>query len=218
MSLETSPPGVPRERADARRNRQLLLEAAASCVAEKGTSVAALDIAEHAGVSVATLYRRFTSKEALIEQVLLDLLDRLNAVAARALADRGAWDGLSGFIVAFARMNKDNHGLSEALGSQGTEALAASQRQLRVAIRDLTSRARLEGVLREDVTWQDLAFVPKAILLDRECIGLTAGEQEWERCLTLMLDGLRTPSPTPLPGSGPTASLAGAEEVNGGGV
>jgi AcrR family transcriptional regulator len=204
MGVDTSSPGAPRERADARRNRQLLLEAAASCVAEKGAAVAALDIAEHAGVSVATLYRRFTSKEALIEQVLLDLLDRLNAIAARALAEGDAWDGLSGFIVAFARMNKDNHGLSEALGPHGTDALAAAQRQLRDAIRDLTSRAVLAGVLRGDVTWQDIAFVSKAVHVDRECIGLTAGEREWERCLTLLLDGLRSPSPTPLPGTGPT--------------
>jgi AcrR family transcriptional regulator len=204
MSTDTSSPGAPRERADARRNRQLLLEAAASCVAEKGAAVAALDIAEHAGVSVATLYRRFTSKEALIEQVLLDLLGQLNAAAARALAEADAWDGLSGFIVSFARLNKDNHGLSEALGPYGTDALADAQRQLRDAIRDLTSRAVLAGALRGDVTWQDIAFVPKAVHVDRECIGLTAGEHEWERCLTLLLDGLRSPSPTPLPGTGPT--------------
>jgi AcrR family transcriptional regulator len=204
MSVDASSPGAPRERADARRNRQLLLEAAASCVAEKGAAVAALDIAEYAGVSVATLYRRFTSKEALIEQVLLDLLGRLNAVAARSLAEADAWNGLSGFIVAFARMNKDNRGLSEALGPHRTDALAAAQGQLRDAIRDLTSRAVLAGVLRGDVTWQDIAFVSKAVHVDRECIGLTAGEREWERCLTLLLDGLRSPSPTPLPGTGPT--------------
>jgi AcrR family transcriptional regulator len=204
MSVHTSSPGAPRERADARRNRQLLLEAAASCVAEKGAAVAALDIAEYAGVSVATLYRRFTSKEALIEQVLLDLLDRLNAVAARSLAEADAWDGLSSFIVALARMNKDNRGLSEALGSHRSDAVAAAQGQLRDAIRDLTSRAVLAGVLRGDVTWQDIAFVSKAVHVDRECIGLAAGEREWERCLTLLLDGLRSPSPTPLPGTGPT--------------
>ena len=198
-----SPSIAPTERADARRNRQLLLDAAAICVAEKGTAVAALDIANRAGVSVATLYRRFTTKEALIEQVLVDLLERLNEVADECLSAPDAWAGLAEFITEFAQMNKDNHGLSELLGFQESDVLAPLQRRLREAIRSLTTRSKRAGVLRQDVTWQDIAFLPKASLVGRYSIGLVADEHEWRRCLTLMLDGLRSVSPTPLPGRSP---------------
>lgn len=204
MATGTSSPGSRRERADARHNRQLLLDAAASCVAEKGAAVAALDIAEQAGVSVATLYRRFTSKEALIAEVLLDLVEQLNGVAGHALGATDAWEGLSGFIIAFARMSRVNHGLSRALGLHGSSELADAQHLLREAIRELTTRAAQAGQLRDDITWRDVVFLPKAILTDDECVGLTAGEDEWERCLTVMLDGLRSPTPTALPGRGPT--------------
>ena len=197
------------ERTDARRNRRLLLEAAATCVAEKGTSVAAFDIAERAGVSVATLYRRFVTKEALIEAVLLDLLAALTDRANCCLADPDPWDGLANFVVAFARMNKDNHGLSEAIGFTETAALAAPQRRLRNHIRALTRKAQQAGVMRQDVTWQDIAFLPKASHVGRYSIGLVAGDREWERCLTLTLDGLRSPTPSPLPGSPPRKTTGG---------
>jgi len=193
------------ERADARRNRELLLRAAARCVAEKGVAVSALDIAETAGVSVATLYRRFTTKEALIEAVLLTVLVDLNTAGATGLTSRSPWDGLAAFIRTFAQMNKDNQGLSQAIGMRETPALAAALEELRETIRQLVARAQQAGMMREDVSWTDVAFLPKASLIGSACIGLEAGESEWERCLTIMLDGLRSPRPTPLPGNAPRA-------------
>lgn len=189
------------ERADARRNRELLLDAAAVCVADKGADVAALDIAERAGVSVATLYRRFTTKEALIEQILTNLLTGLLEVAHTALLAPDPWAGLTGFVRAFAQMNKDNHGLAQALGPQEPSSqLADLQRMLRTSIHRLTNRAQLAGVIRPDVTWQDIAFLPKTSLVGQHCIGLRGSDQQWERCLTITLDGLRPQAPTDLPG------------------
>ena len=198
----TGPPEPGRtERADARRNRQALLEAAAECVRDKGAEVSALDIAEHAGVSVATLYRRFVTKEALIEQVLADLLTDLTRTARSCLTASDPWAGLAGFITAFARTYRENHGLSQALGPPGTpERLAALHRELRDVIRQLTERAQRAGAVRPDVSWQDIAFLPRTALTAGDCIGLHGGDRQWERCLTLTLDGLRSAVPTPLPG------------------
>ncbi|HET9255225.1 MAG TPA: TetR/AcrR family transcriptional regulator [Pseudonocardiaceae bacterium] len=198
---ETPQPG---ERADARRNRQLLLDAAASCIAEQGLSVAALDIAERAGVGVATLYRRFTSKEALIEQVILERFTALEQASARALEDPSPWSGFAAFIHTLAAMVSENSGLSEALGSTLPPAAAAGQQRVRATIQRLTQRAQHTGALRPDISWQDIVFLPKAIPTNPQCLGLRAGERSWERTLTILLDGLRTPSPSPLPGTPPT--------------
>jgi len=193
----------PLERADARLNRRLLLQAAADCVAEKGTSVSALDIAERAGVSVATLYRRFTTKQALIEQVLIGVLADLNDAALQCLADPDPWVGLSRFITTFARMNRDNQGLAQELDYQEPPALAAQQSQLRSSMRRLTDRAQQTRAIRTDITWQDIAFIPKTSTIPRHSIGLSTDGAGWERYLALILDGLRTPEPTSLPGRAP---------------
>jgi AcrR family transcriptional regulator len=195
------PPG---ERADARRNRQLLLDAAASCIAEQGLSVAALDIAERAGVGVATLYRRFTSKEALIEQVILERFAAVEDAGTRALEDPDPWSGFSGFVRTLAGMVRENSGLSEALGSALPLALAAGQQRVRSTIRRLTERAQHAGVVRPDIDWRDIVFLPKSVLTSPQCLGLIAGERSWERMLTVLLDGLRTPVPSPLPGTPPS--------------
>jgi AcrR family transcriptional regulator len=193
------------ERADARRNRQLLLEAAASCIAEQGLSVAALDIAERAGLGVATLYRRFTSKEALIEQVLLERFAALEEAGSRALEDPDPWSGFSAFVHVLVAMVAENSGLSEAFGSTLPPAVTAGQERVRATIQRLTERTQRAGVVRPDISWQDIVFIPKAVLTNPRCLGLTAGERSWERTLTVLLDGLRTPVPSPLPGTPPSA-------------
>jgi AcrR family transcriptional regulator len=197
---EASPPS---ERADARRNRQLLLDAAASCVAEHGLSVAALDIAERAGVGVATLYRRFSTKEALIEQVILERFATVEAAGARALEDPDPWSGFCAFVRVLARMVRENSGVSEALGAAVSPAVVAGQQRVRSVVEQLTERAQQFGVIRADISWRDVVFLPKAVRTNPRCLGLIQGEPAWERTLTILLDGLRTPIPSPLPGAPP---------------
>ena len=71
-------------RADARRNLEQLLEAARDLVAERGAGVALEEVAQRAGVGIATLYRRFPDRTALLRGVVLDALDRTRLVAERA--------------------------------------------------------------------------------------------------------------------------------------
>jgi AcrR family transcriptional regulator len=199
-AAEASPP---RERADARRNRQLLLDAAASCVAEHGLSVAALDIAERAGVGVATLYRRFSTKEALIEQVILDRFATVEAAGARALQDPDPWSGFCAFVRVLARLVRENSGLYQALGEAVSPAVAAGQQRVRAVVQQLTERAQQSGVIRSDISWRDVIFLLKAVRTDPRCLGLIQSELAWERTLTVLLDGLCTPIPSPLPGAPP---------------
>jgi AcrR family transcriptional regulator len=79
--------GVPRMRADAWRNRERILVAARDLFVEQGPDVPLDEIARRAGVGIATLYRRFPEREALMRAVVIDALERLADEARRALAD-----------------------------------------------------------------------------------------------------------------------------------
>ena len=168
-------------------------------------SVAALDIAERAGVGVATLYRRFSTKEALIEQILLERFATLEAAGTKALENPDPWSGFCEFVYTLAQMTRENSGLSEALESTLPPAVAAAQERVRSQFQRLTEGAQRAGGLRPDISWRDVVFLPKAVNTTRRCLGLVAGERSWERTLTVLLDGLRTPVPTPLPGAPPSA-------------
>ena len=68
-------------RRDAERNRQRILQAASEVFNERGIDVSLDEIARHAGVGVGTVYRRFRSKEELVEALFMDRLDTIAAVA-----------------------------------------------------------------------------------------------------------------------------------------
>src|SRR6266568_1655073 len=67
-------------RRDAERNRQRILTAAAEVFNERGLEVSLDEIARHAGVGVGTVYRRFRTKEELIEALFMDRLDSIAAI------------------------------------------------------------------------------------------------------------------------------------------
>lgn len=191
------------ERADARRNRELLIGAAREAIAEKGLDVSSLEIAERAGLGVGTLYRRFTTKEALLEAVLLDLLAELAEEARAATDDPDPWTGLQRFLTAMTRAQRTNHGLSELIGAEHDPVTARATADLRHALAGLVDRARDAGAIRDDVTVGDVAFLAKATLVGDRCIGIAASPDQPERCLAVMLDGLRPPGATALPGRAP---------------
>src|ERR1700729_4527354 len=81
-------PEAPRPmRADARRNYDRLLSAAAAAFAEHGADDASLEeIARRAGVGIGTLYRHFPTRQALLEAVYRDQVDGMRAKADELLA------------------------------------------------------------------------------------------------------------------------------------
>ena len=81
-------------RADAERNRQRILAAAAALFAERGVDVSIDDIAAAAGVGIGTVYRRFPDREALIEALFEDKLARHGGDGHRRARDRGSLGGL----------------------------------------------------------------------------------------------------------------------------
>jgi len=86
-------------RADARRNRGRILDAARDAFGERGLDVPLEDIADRAGVGIATLYRRFPTREALVAASFEAKLAAFAEAAEQALDSPDAWAGFAGFVV-----------------------------------------------------------------------------------------------------------------------
>ncbi|WP_433710769.1 TetR/AcrR family transcriptional regulator [Nocardia sp. CA-084685] len=84
-SLSAPAPAAGPARADARRNRALVLAAAQRAFAEQGISVSLAEVARRAGVGAGTVYRHFPTKTDLLEAVMQQRVDRLATLAAEYL-------------------------------------------------------------------------------------------------------------------------------------
>jgi AcrR family transcriptional regulator len=192
-----------RPRADARRNLERLVAAARSAVAEVGIDVTAHEIARRAGVGIGTFYRRVPSREALLETVVIEVLGQALDLADRALDDTDPWRGFHDFSVVFVRLRAESCGISEALGGACGPALDEILAELRERIRLLVERAQAAGAMRRDVAWQDVPFLLAAVATGGHTLRITAGAEQWERNLAIVLDGLRTDRPSSLPSTPP---------------
>ena len=96
-SFETTKAPRPLRR-DAQRNRERILDAARELFAERGVAVTLDDIAKRAGVGVGTVYRRYSNKDALLDELFEEGIDELAASAEALLASRDAWDALIRFL------------------------------------------------------------------------------------------------------------------------
>src|SRR5882672_11757920 len=94
-------------RADARRNREELLDVARQVIAEEGTEASLRDIARRAGVGIGTLYRHFPTREALLSEVLGEILAGARAngelLLAEAAPDEAVVQWLERFVQGAAR-------------------------------------------------------------------------------------------------------------------
>jgi len=147
-------------RADAQRNHDLVLMAAAACFAERGVDVSVDEIARRAGVGHGTVFRRFPTKDALLEAVVCERARGLAAAAEEATEAEDAWAGFEEFVREAAAVYGRDRALLEGLGrcveADDVDAFVA-------AVRRLVERAQADGALRRDVSAEDvLDLVPAA--------------------------------------------------------
>ena len=194
-------PQRPPLRADARRNIEKLRQAAADAFSEHGLDTPLETIAKLAGVSVGTIYNRFGSRDALLDQVVAELADR-RVRAAMAAADGtadGAWEKLLAFVGAMCQGQADDPAFNDAFSRRypNAPALKAVCDQSQAFAADLADAARAEGALRKDARADDIARVFQ-VNGDLVRAGDDAGRR---RVLALLVEGLRArPDGTPLPG------------------
>ncbi|WP_030436018.1 TetR/AcrR family transcriptional regulator [Actinoplanes subtropicus] len=182
-------------RRDAELNRQRIIEAARVVYAERGLAATFDDIAHRAGVGIGTVYRRFPTKEALLEVALEELLERHARSAEEALRAPTAWAGLTAFLREAAEMHAADRGLRDiALGAEiDLRHFTRMRDRVLPVLEQLIDRAHAEGSLRPDVTVEDL---PLVMMMVSEVAHHSQAIRPdiYGRYLQLLLDGLR-PAP-----------------------
>jgi AcrR family transcriptional regulator len=180
-------------RRDAAANRESLLDAASHVFASRGLDAGVEEIARVAGVGVGTLYRRFPTKEALIAELVRDMLETMAALAADATEAPGG-RGLEQFLEASSAYQASHRGcLPRLWNTPPTNELLV---QVRQRIASMLTDAKRHGRVRDDLTNTDITMVMWSI---RGVIETTrdAAPDAWRRHLSLLVAGLR-PASEPL--------------------
>jgi AcrR family transcriptional regulator len=187
-------------RQDAQRNRERILEAARETFREHGLDAPLEDIARRAEVGIATLYRRFPTRDALIEEVFVETVSSFTQVADEALQIEDPWTAFSTFIEKLGERQAENWGLKDLLCRRfpDSKLLEDASRRGRAAVQRLLERAQAEGAVRADVTPEDIEFVfwsnGRILEATRD-----VAPNAWRRNLALMLDAFRAENASPLP-------------------
>ncbi|MDG9703907.1 TetR/AcrR family transcriptional regulator [Streptomyces sp. DH37] len=187
-------------RRDARRNRELLIAAAREVYAEQGVEAPLDDIARRAGVGNATLYRHFPTRGALVEAVFRDSLTATLRTGEEARLGEDPWESLTAYLERIFEGLAADRGANDLMttGVEGVPSLEALRAHNHETVAVLVRRAQERGVVRPDVTAEDLLFALAA--LGRVVPASAAVEPAaWRRCLALLLDGLRVEVARPLP-------------------
>ena len=179
-------------RRDAVRNYHRILDAAREVLGESGADASMEEIAARAGVGIGTVYRKFASKDALIDELLRLAMEEITAAAERALA-RTDGHGLEDLLRALGQSFADHARYANLFLERPTDPAAAHR--MRAAIGELTARAAAAGTVHAGVTAADVMALIWAM---RGVV--QAGEvapEGWQRFLDIHLAGLRA---APCPG------------------
>jgi AcrR family transcriptional regulator len=181
--------------AEARRNDRAVLDAAREVFAVHGPDASVAQVAAQAAVGMGSLYRRYPSKEALLQYLCQASMDQQVAAAEASLEPgRDPWEALAGFVRECVGFRA---GVLSAVAGRiaVTEEMRATARHAHDLLEQLVDRAKRAGALRGDAGSVDIHELIE--LFSRRPAGNTLAH---ERLLAVALDGLRSPGPEALPG------------------
>jgi AcrR family transcriptional regulator len=185
--------GAPRMRADAQRNYEALLTAANEAFADHGADDASLEeIARRARVGIGTLYRRFPTRQALLEAVYTGQVEALRARAEELLASGSPDEALATWLRAVVDFGRTKRSLTSALLTtldKESELLSSCAAVLRASASALLTRAQQAGALRADISASDVLRLVHAISVAME--HGPADDGQADRLVSLVIDGLR---------------------------
>ncbi|MFI6764886.1 TetR/AcrR family transcriptional regulator [Streptomyces sp. NPDC050355] len=179
-------------RADAQRNREKILAAAARAFATQGLDAQLERIAKEAGVGSATLYRNFPTREALVEAVYRNEVAQLCDAAPTLLAAKPPYEALRAWTRLFLDYVTAKYGMIDALraiAATGSNPYGHSREMIRAAIAVLMDACTAAGMIRTDISPTDIGAALEGIALTSAGPGQ---RQQAERLLDLTLDGLKT--------------------------
>jgi len=178
-------------RADARRNREKIVNAARAIVAEQGEAAQIDDVARKAGVGVGTVYRHFPNKDALMGELVRQNVIECTRVAHDCASVEDPWEAFAGMV-----RRSCERGAADAAfrrtwqaAAPEAEAYAADVKVELVAAADvLIRRAHAAGVLRDDFTIEDM---PGLMCGLGAAIDAMPENDRWRRLVEFALDGLK---------------------------
>ncbi|NYD20551.1 AcrR family transcriptional regulator [Kineococcus aurantiacus] len=185
--MSASATGEDARRADARRNRELILDAAREQL--RGSGELKLNaVAKACGIGQGTLYRHFPTREDLLAEVYRHDVDELVAAAADLLSTRGPVEALAAWfdrVAAYARVK--THVFAAVEAATWRDLAAHSLGPIGEAVELLLAAGRAEGSLRADVEARDvIVLISWLSRLDDDEL-----DERGPRLLSVLLDGLR---------------------------
>ena len=183
---------MPRMRADARRSRAKLLEAATAAFADNGADAPLEDIARRAGVGIGTLYRHFPARIDLQAAVYQSQVQALCASADSYSTSNTPGQALAGWLRAMAAYMATKRGLSRALVEavgRDSQLMTSCWAAMNSSTERLLSAAQEAGQLRDDIKPMDVLRLVHAVVMTTE-----QTPEDTDRLLGLLLDGFRPPA------------------------
>jgi AcrR family transcriptional regulator len=168
-------------RADARRNHELVLDAAEQAFGASGPDASIDEIARLAGVGHGTVFRRFPTKDDLMYAVIERHVAQMCTIADEALESGDPGEAFFDFVWRIADLNMSIPGLHRCVVHCGDKPGAA---ELEKRADRIVSRAQRAGSVRRDVKPADVRLLVRSALT-------SAPPGEWRRYLGVVLDGLR---------------------------
>jgi AcrR family transcriptional regulator len=190
------PAGTRTLRRDAAENRERLMRAAWEVFAELGPDAGVEDIARRAGVGMGTLYRRFPTKEALIQALHDDLIEWLFTGTRQTVAAAPEGRGLEAFLWHTGAVMSSHYGCLNELWRKAQPDFTGRRHELWAMVAQLLEQARQAGQVRDDLTLTDVYLT---VLSLRGLIEETVKQapEAWRRHLSVVLAGFR-PAAQPL--------------------
>lgn len=176
-------------RADAQRNRDQILAAAARAFSKCGLEATLEGIAKDAGVGIGTLYRHFPTRELLIEAAYRNELAAVCDAAAELTDTLPGAEALRVWMGRYIDYMTRKLGMADALRAviaSGANPYAQSFELLVGAIKPLLDAGVAAGEIRPDVSADD-------VLISLSGVALATGSNrdQADRLVNLLLDGLR---------------------------
>jgi AcrR family transcriptional regulator len=177
-------------RADARRNRERILDAAKLAFGIHGGETQMDDVAARAGVGVGTVYRHFPTKELLMGELVRQKFALIAEHAREGLQQDGEpFEVFAGVLRRNLEVTAKDAAAQDALMRAGEEVWDQAREvreELDIVVQELIDRAQAAGTMRPDFSVADMPMLMCGV-----SASMAHGGLEWRRHLEILLDGLR---------------------------
>jgi AcrR family transcriptional regulator len=183
------------KRADARRNRELLIAAARAVFATQGAGAPMEAIAKEAGVGVGTLYRHFPNRLDLVEAVYESDVQELATTARRVVAELEPGPAVDAFFDAFVRYARTKQALLGELQQsfeKHPDLRSRCREQIESSFDLVIERAKQAGAIRNDISGSDVMQLTAPV-----CTNTSISAEQSTRLIGMILDGLRAGTTQP---------------------